>query len=69
MNQPFRFGVVIANAPSRTAFVTLARRAEELGYSTLLMPDRTDHGPCPTHGAGHSCGGNDIAPRWQLCVL
>ena len=35
------FGVVIAAAPSRIAFVTLARRAEELGYATLLMPDRT----------------------------
>ncbi len=41
MSQPFRFSVVIAAAPSRTAFVTLARRAEELGYATLLMPDRT----------------------------
>ena len=41
MSQPFRFGVVIAAAPSRIAFVTLARRAEELGYATLLMPDRT----------------------------
>jgi probable F420-dependent oxidoreductase len=40
MPQPFRFSVVIAAAPSRTAFVTLARRAEELGYATLLMPDR-----------------------------
>ncbi len=41
MPQPFRFSVVIAAAPSRIAFVTLARRAEELGYATLLMPDRT----------------------------
>src|SRR5258707_7334266 len=41
MPQRFRFSVVIAAAPSRTAFVTLARRAEELGYATLLMPDRT----------------------------
>ena len=41
MLQPFRFSVVISAAPSRTAFVTLARRAEELGYATLLMPDRT----------------------------
>jgi probable F420-dependent oxidoreductase len=41
MSRPFRFSVVIANAPSRTAFITLARRAEELGYATLLMPDRT----------------------------
>src|SRR3989441_11469436 len=47
MYRPFRFGVVIANALSRTAFVTLARRAEELGYTTLLMPDRTITGLAP----------------------
>src|SRR5258706_1079363 len=41
MSQPFRFSVVIASTPSRTAFVTLARRAEELGFATLFMPDRT----------------------------
>jgi probable F420-dependent oxidoreductase len=47
MCRPFRFGVVISNAPSCTAFVTLARRAEELGYATLLMPDRTITGLAP----------------------
>jgi probable F420-dependent oxidoreductase len=47
MYRPFRFSVVIANAPSRTAFVTLARKAEELGYATLLMPDRTITGLAP----------------------
>src|SRR5260370_33188306 len=47
MHRPFRLGVVIANALSRTAFVTLARGAEELGYSTLLMPDRTITGLAP----------------------
>jgi probable F420-dependent oxidoreductase len=47
MHRPFRFGVVIANALSRTAFVTLARKAEELGYATLLMPDRMISGLAP----------------------
>jgi probable F420-dependent oxidoreductase len=47
MYRPFRFGLVISNAPSRTAFVTLARRAEELGYATLLMPDRIITGLAP----------------------
>jgi probable F420-dependent oxidoreductase len=47
MHRPFRFSVVIANIPSRTAFVTLARKAEELGYATLLMPDRTITGLAP----------------------
>ena len=44
MPQPFRFGVTAAYAPSHTAWVTTARRAEELGYSTLLIPDRTTVG-------------------------
>lgn len=47
MYRPFRFSVVITNAPSGTAFVKLARRAEELGYATLLMPDRTITGLAP----------------------
>lgn len=44
MPHPFRFGVVTANAPSHAAWVATARRAEELGYATLLMPDRTSVG-------------------------
>src|SRR5437660_2644751 len=44
MQRPFRFGVVAAYAQSRAAWVATARRAEELGYSTLLMPDRTNVG-------------------------
>lgn len=47
MNRPFRFGVVIANAPSRAAFVELARTAEELGYATLFIPDRVITGLAP----------------------
>ncbi len=38
MGRPFRFGVV--GTPQGTdAWVATARRVEELGYSTLLMPD------------------------------
>lgn len=44
MLHPFRFGVVTAYAPSHTAWIATARRIEELGYSTLLMPDRTSAG-------------------------
>lgn len=44
MHRPFRFGVVVAYAQSRTAWVTTARRVEELGYATLLLPDRTTIG-------------------------
>jgi probable F420-dependent oxidoreductase len=35
----FRFGVVCRALRSRTAWLTTARRAETLGYSTLLIPD------------------------------
>ncbi len=44
MHRPFRFGVVTAYAQSHTSWITTARRAEELGYATLLMPDRTTIG-------------------------
>src|SRR5205809_3003448 len=44
MHRPFRFGVVAAQAASRTAWVTIARRVEDLGYATLLIPDRTNVG-------------------------
>jgi probable F420-dependent oxidoreductase len=35
----FRFGVQISNAPSTAEWSQLARRAEELGYSSVFMPD------------------------------
>ena len=44
MPQPFRFGLVAASAPSRRVWVSIAHRAEELGYATLLIPDRTSVG-------------------------
>jgi probable F420-dependent oxidoreductase len=43
-HRPFRFGVVAAQTPSHGAWIATARRAEELGYATLLMPDRTSAG-------------------------
>jgi probable F420-dependent oxidoreductase len=36
---PFRFGVVAAQAQSADQWVGMARRAEELGFSTFLIPD------------------------------
>lgn len=35
----FRFGVVSAGYADREAWITLARRVEESGYASLLMPD------------------------------
>lgn len=37
--RPFRFGVIAYDAKSREEWIAKARRAEQLGYSTLLVPD------------------------------
>ena len=44
--RPFRFGVMAANARSAVEWRETARKAEGLGYSTLVMPD---------HFAGQQC--------------
>lgn len=37
--RPFRFGVSVQGSKSRAEWIDVARRTEELGYSTLLIPD------------------------------
>lgn len=37
--RPFRFGVSVHGTRSPQAWIDLARQVEDLGYSTLLMPD------------------------------
>src|SRR6476660_2201162 len=39
MTKPFRFGVQISKAASAAAWRDKARKLEDLGYSTLFMPD------------------------------
>lgn len=39
MTRPFRFAAQIAKAPTKAAWGEAARKAEDLGYSTLTMPD------------------------------
>lgn len=40
---PFRFGVIAAWARTGQEWQDKARRAEELGYATLVMPDNLQH--------------------------
>lgn len=40
--RPFRFGAQISGARDASAWREIARKVEELGYSTLLMPDHFD---------------------------
>ena len=42
MVRPFRFGVQTKSAASRSAWVELARKIEDRGYSSLTMPDHFD---------------------------
>ncbi len=44
MHKPFRFGMVSAGLTSSDAWVAQARRVEELGYASLLLPDRPSVG-------------------------
>ena len=44
VHRPFRFGVVSGGLTPPDVWVTQARRVEELGYASLLMPDRPSMG-------------------------
>src|SRR5438093_502850 len=37
--KPFRFGVIVRSAGSRAEWVDQARKLEDLGYSSLTVPD------------------------------
>lgn len=37
--RPFRFGMITDGAASREQWATLARKTEDLGYATFLLPD------------------------------
>ena len=39
LRRPFRFGVQLTGAPTRQAWVDMARKTEDLGYSVANMPD------------------------------
>jgi probable F420-dependent oxidoreductase len=49
MTRPFRFGVQCKSAASRNEWQELARKIEDLGYSTMTIPDHFDDqlGPTP----------------------
>ena len=45
--KPFRFGVVAASARSGDEWASKARRAEALGYATLVVPDNLNYTLAP----------------------
>ncbi len=48
MTRPFRFGVQCKSASSRSDWVGLARKIQDLGYSTMTIPDHFDDQLAPT---------------------
>ena len=44
---PFRFGVSVWHAPSRAEWIAKARKIEELGYSSLMVPDHLNERVAP----------------------
>ncbi len=48
---PFRFGVKIRDAPDARGWADRARRAESLGYDTLVLSDHVGYGFSPLLGA------------------
>jgi probable F420-dependent oxidoreductase len=48
MTRPFRFGVQCKTATSRSEWQELARKIEDLGYSTMTIPDHFDDQLAPT---------------------
>ena len=50
MTRAMRFGVITSGEPDGRAWRRLAQRAEELGYSTLFMPDHFQDQWSPTVG-------------------
>ena len=42
--KPFRFAVIAHNATSKGEWTTKARKLEQLGYSTLFVPDHPEIG-------------------------
>jgi probable F420-dependent oxidoreductase len=45
--RPFRFGVQVKSTATRAEWVEMARKVEDLGYSTLTLPDHFDEQLAP----------------------
>jgi probable F420-dependent oxidoreductase len=65
-HRPFRFAVQAANATSGDQWRSLARKVEELGYSTLFLADHY-LGPGPAQKAAHTPR-QDLAPVAAMAV-
>lgn len=66
--RPFRFGITAGAATDMASWTNAARRAESLGYSTLLMPDTlSTPAPLPTLAAAAAATSTLRVGTWVLC--
>ena len=63
MTKPFRFGVQMSQVGSATAWRDKARKLEDLGYSTLFMPDHFGEELAPLPGDRDGGRAHDDAAR------
>src|SRR5436190_13168093 len=64
----FRFGVTNAFVGDQASWTMAARRAEALGYSTLLLPDTTrTPAPLPALAAAAAVTTSLRVGSWVLC--
>ena len=67
--RPFRFGVTAAGSPDLPTWTALARRTEELGYDTLLLPDTLRTPPAlPLLTAAAAVTTRLRVGTWVMCV-
>src|SRR5918995_4714854 len=63
--RPFRFGIQLSHASSGAEWLELARKAEDLGYSTLFVPDHFGNQVAPVAaltGAASATTGLRVGP-------
>ena len=62
MAQPFRFGVSCSAANTPDRLVAVARQAEDLGYSSVTLPDHFDDQCGPLVGLTAAAAATEIDP-------
>jgi probable F420-dependent oxidoreductase len=65
-HRPFRFGIQASSTPTRTEWVSLARRTEDAGFDVLTMPDHFGEQLAPVPAMMTAA---DATTRLRVCAL
>jgi probable F420-dependent oxidoreductase len=66
MTRPFRFGVQLWTAPSRTEWRSKVKKVEDLGYDVVVVPDHFGEGVAPLQGLAAAA---DVSAKLRLGTL